>query len=178
MSDWPSAPAADSQDWTRLNTTILSGAAASVTVSGIDTDYKKFRILFYAIKDATGASYYLRINGDSGGNYSYEKLLADNTTVGGSRTSATTFIELRAGSIGASRTALSFIEIAKPSTSVAGRVTVMSSVLDAVPAITLALFGAEWNNTADSITSLAIHSASGNFAIGTRLLLGGSKDTI
>lgn len=55
--------------WTNLGTTSMS-VTGSVTISGLSS-YKYIKVLFYVSANAN-CTFYLRFNGDSGGNYAYQ----------------------------------------------------------------------------------------------------------
>lgn len=177
MSDWPGVSAAASQEWTRINTTVLASAAASITVSGIDTDYRKFRLTLYVIKDGTGGLVQYRFNGDSGTNYALEYILANSTTVSAERQTGQTQLSLaRAISFTANDVGVETIEVSKPLATTPARVTASASIISTN--IRYEANVGEWNNTADAISSITILVSAGNFAANTRVLTGGSRDTV
>ena len=57
-------------------------ASVSFATAGLEY-YRKFRLLFYLVKDGSGGSLLLRFNDDDGANYDYQRLTAITTTVSG-----------------------------------------------------------------------------------------------
>lgn len=70
--------------WELIADTTLGSAAASITFSSIPATYKHLRIEVGARSTHTGVTNIsLRFNSDTGTNYDYQYLYANNTTVGG-----------------------------------------------------------------------------------------------
>jgi len=77
-------------DFDLLETTTLASSASSVTFSGLGsyTDYKHLQIRMIARTDRStnGDAFDMRINNDSGSNYTYHFLQGDGTSVSSSGT--------------------------------------------------------------------------------------------
>lgn len=155
--------------WVRIDSTTLESAAASVSIN-VPTTYDFLRATVYVANDGSSKTVYLRLNNDTGNNFGQQYLMASNTTVSGSRSLSNNIIGLNGTSLAANEEASFQILIAKPAAGVKAQVIVLSGV-NASPA--LAAIGAEWNNTADEITSVQILSSGGNLAAGTSILLEG-----
>jgi hypothetical protein len=154
---------------------VLGSAAASITFNTGLTDYTKFRLTLYVIKDGTGGDVGLQLNGDTGSNYAYERLSADSTSLVGARATGQTSIDLDpASAIQADNLGLFTVEIAKPLTSTPARTTSSAAFMGAGPAIFFGAVVGEWNNAADLISSIAVLASAGDFAIGTRAVLEGA----
>lgn len=150
----------------------LSVAAASIVVP-VDTDYRRFRLTFFGIKDGTGERANVRLNGDTGTNYVWQELRAGATTVIGSRNASQTLIAISSGAALDANTAGAFtVEIDKPATSTPARCTSKGSWITS-GGIVWNSIAAEWNNTADLISALALLPSSGNFDTGSSFLLEG-----
>lgn len=157
--------------------TTLTGAAASVSFNPVPSDFRKFFLVGYLVKDGTADEPLLRLNNDSGANYVEEELSVTSTTVAVERKTAQTSIELTANNaIGASDVGLIMIEISKPLAGEVARVTNRTSFVDPSLFIWYAALAAEWSNTAALISRIDILAASGNFAANTTILLWGSRD--
>lgn len=81
---------------TRLAETVLGSAAGSVSIASIPATYRHLRVVVTTRGDASAnnVQLLLRLNGDSGANYSYETIQADLTTVSSGRSTAATSIDI------------------------------------------------------------------------------------
>jgi len=151
----------------------LTSAAASIVVP-VDTDYRRFRLTFFGIKDGTAGAIQLRLNNDSGSNYTRQYVQADNNVVSGARAGQDN-VGL-ANATMANGTAVITYEIEKPAAGVPGRITQSSSYMrSSADAITLEESTYNWNNTSDLISEIRIITSSANYAVGSRLVLEGAK---
>jgi hypothetical protein len=143
----------------------------------LDTDYRMFRVTFYAVKDATDGTVSLRLNADSGANYAYQDITADSTTVDGARVTGATAIVLDTdGLVDGSSAALFTVEVNKPLTTTPARTTSTASYMQATgPAINYEAVVGEWANTADLIDEITVLASAGSFAIGTRCVIEGAQ---
>ena len=74
-----------------IDSTTLTGTATSVSFTSIPTGYKKFILIGDFVDDSTDiASAVLRLNNDSGGNYSYSTLSWNGSAVAGANATAQT----------------------------------------------------------------------------------------
>lgn len=80
--------------YTPLATTTLTGTAASVTFSSISGAYTDL-VLISTFGETTGLDFYLRFNGDTGGNYSTTRMGGNGSTADGTRTTNDTGIQPR-----------------------------------------------------------------------------------
>lgn len=161
-----------------ISDTTLTSAAASISAS-VSTDYRRFRLTLYVLKDATAGEALIRFNADSGANYTWQLAYASATTAASSRVTGSAYIPATGGqfNIAASSPALCTVEVEKPLASTPAR-TVGSTSLFAdltTDAVALTEVSGEWSNTADLISSVAIVASAGNFAAGTRLLVEGAQ---
>lgn len=158
--------------FTLIEDTVLGSAAASITFNTGLTNYTKFRLTLYVIKDGSGGSIQLRFNGDSGTNYARQSLLASATLVQGARATGQTSISNQNAQT-ASAAGLHLFEISKPLTTTPARVIYPCSYIAGGSVVLDEVVG-EWNNTADAISSISVLSSSGNFAANTRCTLEGA----
>jgi len=158
--------------------TQLTGAAASVSFQTGLSGFTKFFFVFYLENDANAKDVKLRLNNDSGTNYSAQWLQASGGTVSGNRLSGT-FDHLRINrstTFAASSVMLGRMEISKPVAGEVARITMSLSFDGTSVGILYQPMAAEWSNTADLINRIDVSADSGNYAAGTRILLYGSKD--
>jgi len=159
---------------------VLAAPAASMSVS-VDTAYRMFRVTVYGI-NTTRQNMQLRLNGDTGANYAKQTVSASSTSVQGERTTGATGIfpyPEASYAIGLDEPFLFTFEISKPLTSTPARIVSSGSWMDepggTPPAVVhYASTVAEWNNTADLISSISL-TIGINFAIGTRIVIEGAE---
>lgn len=177
MSDWPIPVAAASHDMDLIATTALSGAAASITFSGIDTTYRFFEIVLWGLNDANVGGCGVQLNADNGANYAEENIYGNGGTLGSARRTGINSLNNLLGqemSIDASVVFSAHITIGKPLATGYAAGEFIASVISGA-ALWLQASGLSWANTADLISSIAIVKSSNNFAIGTRASLGGAR---
>lgn len=174
MSDWPGASASTTREMELIATTTLSGAAASITFSGINTDYRFFELVGWFLKDANLGQMGVTLNGDTGVNYNSQYIAADGATIASGRATATAMIYVNIyDNMDASSVASLTMTIGKP---VAGeRASVVQTFSYIRTSLILEMAGADWNNTADLISSIQVKSLTNNLAIGSRVSLGGAR---
>ena len=148
----------------------LIAAASSITL-GLPSMYRMFILDMYLIKDGSASDAYLRINGDTGSNYAWQRLTAQDSTINGGR-AATSYQSISNTVIAANQELASEIIITK---SVAGQEAQMliSSTIEIAAGVSLEMYSGEWGNTADLLSSLLIVTSSGNFDVGSSFTLYG-----
>jgi len=161
--------------FTLIEDQVLGSAAASITFSTGLTDYTKFRLTLYGIKDASAGRLQFRCNGDTGSNYARQTVFASGTGLASAR-ATTTSVDLNAShnNIQASTPFLCTLEVVKPLSSLPARMTTEFSWIQDAAGVAYIGATAEWNNTADLISSISILASAGDFAIGTRAVLEGA----
>lgn len=151
----------------------LAAPASSITAT-VDTTYRKFRVTLYAIKDASAAVIQMRINGDSGANYSQQSIIANSTSALAARTTQQA-VDITLNQLGASQPFMATVDIEKPLSSLPARINVATSYMNAGPDIVYEARGASWSNVADLVSEIAVFvNGSGNFAAGTRMVVEGA----
>lgn len=163
--------------WEHIDTQVLAGAAASVSFTPLSDEYRRWMLCVYAVMSVVDDAIAIRINNDSGGNYSTQELKAVSTVVSGSRDAARASILVNQN-IESALVGQAMLIISKPTAGVVGRGTLQVSQMDnaATPAITLLTYAVEWTNTADLINRLdVLTNAGNNFAAGTRVVLFGAR---
>ena len=156
--------------YTPIATTTLASAAASYTFSSIPSTYTDLVLVATARNTTATYTATIRVNGDSGSNYSSTQLYGDGTTAGSNRdTSRTSIDNIYAAS---SADAANFfnttlVHIMNYSNATTYKTMLSRSNLGIQIAASIGL----WRNTA-AITSVGIFSAS-NFATGSTFTLYG-----
>ncbi len=77
---------------TLLSTTSLTGS--SVTISSISGSYKNLRLIIKDVYTSTVADTHLRLNADTGSNYTFARIRVNGTTVAGGNSVGGTFIQV------------------------------------------------------------------------------------
>src|SRR3990167_8566715 len=142
--------------WRHLRTSVLTGDAASVSFTGLDTTYRRFLVVAYIVKDANAGEIYLRFNGDAGATYQQQHLRVNSTTLTPARNTLNQ-IQPQVDAMDAT----------------VGRVITMDGRVSTA-AITMTLTADEWTNTADLINRIDVLASSNNLAAGTRVTIFGS----
>lgn len=157
--------------WKGIEQITLGSTASSITFNTGLSGYKFFRLTAFIVNDANVKAVYVTFNGDSGSNYSQQRVEAASTTVSGARSTGTTRLSLAGGTNLAANQFASFIAlIAKPSASVKGQ-AVLQGGHNASPIVEL--LGGEWNDTSEVIDEIALSPSNNNFAAGTSVMLEG-----
>ena len=154
--------------WTEIGSTTLSAAAPSVIFSSGLSGYKFFRLTVYAGASGGALNVLLRFNAEIT-NYISQEVRATNTSVSGTRVTDAGIAITGFGMAKDNWGSYSVI-IARPSTGVKPQV-IANGGNDASPE--LGLIGAEWGNTADTISSISLVPSPNSFAAGTSILLEG-----
>ena len=154
--------------WTEIDSITLGSPAAAVTFSSGLTAYKFFRLTVYAGASGGASNVLLRFNAETT-NYTSQEVTATGTTVAGARVTDAG-IEINGLSMAQDNWGSYSVIIARPSTGVKPQV-IANGGNDASPE--LGLIGAEWDNTADTISSISLVPSANSFAAGTSILLEG-----
>jgi hypothetical protein len=171
-------------DYELISTTILGGAAASVTFSNLgdySATYKHLQIRFTARSTETASNWWsmiAKINGDTGSNYAFHRLTGDGSSVASIAGSSSALP--RFGYLLTSFSGNGFnggvMDILDPySTTKNTTLRTLSGVTGASRNF-IELNSVLWNNTA-SMNSIefSIQSGGGNYATGSRFSLYGIK---
>lgn len=75
-----------------LATQTLGSATATVTFSSISSAYTDLRLVFAGVVSSGGDAFYVRLNSDSGSNYSSTELKGNGTTASSARYSNVTYM--------------------------------------------------------------------------------------
>jgi hypothetical protein len=158
--------------YTPIATTTLASTAASYTFSSIPSTYTDLVVVVSARNTTATYTAVIRLNGDSGANYSSTQLYGDGSTAGSNRDTARGQIDnIYAASSGDAANVFSttLVHIMNYSNATTYKTVLSRSNLTVQTAASVGL----WRNTA-AITSVGIFSAS-NFAIGSTFTLYGIK---
>lgn len=154
-----------------IATTTLSSAASTITFSSIGSEYTDLRLVVSVLGDGTNYCN-LRLNNDSGTNYSHTRLKGQGTSIVSQRTSNTTSIWLMDNNAASSTIpTLTVADIFSYAGSTNKTVLVAESN-DQNGSGGVGRYVGLWRNTA-AITRVDMIMTSGNFAIGTTATLYG-----
>jgi hypothetical protein len=160
--------------WQLIYENLLTSAATSVTISGLDgnTD-KEYKLVTRIVNGYNGGcGYALWLNNDTGSNYPFQILYGSNATASAAQSTTAKIILGNSDAINKISQSDTLIyaksgyvrtSISKQARSISG--TTVSEIM---------LLGQCWNNTADNITSMVIGEESGYancLGIGTHILL-------
>lgn len=179
MTDWPPVIAAPTLEIEKVGIVTLAVPAAAISMSlPPDTTYVIFEIVAYIIKDGADGDVRVRLNNDSGSNYTSESLANVNTGftaigVGGENTSNlwVSVTPLNANSAAALHMTLTKVTAAARAVGV-GQVSFTDSSNNVLASGFLAW---EWANTTDLISRIDIIALTNSMAGGTRIVLGGGR---
>jgi len=157
--------------WQLIYENLLTSAATSVTISGLDgnTD-KEYRLVCRIVNGYAGYSNYLvRLNNDSGANYGRQIIYGVNATASAYRGTDALYMGY-ANNL--NYLVLGEILIFAKSGYVRTVLTKDSSGITGTTVTRIGLTGGSWNNTADNITSLVVLADQTNgLGIGSHILL-------
>lgn len=176
MSDWPQANTF-SEPWELLGEQSLEATAASITFTISNSNYRRFRLLLYALYGATPGTAYVQLNGDSGGNYNRQRVFGDGVTLTALRSTGVTRMELNSSVTAVANGSLfAMLELSKPDATLEAHGFSRCGFEEVTSGdIRLDLIAHEWSNVADLITSILIGTTAGEFQIGTLAVLEGSR---
>jgi hypothetical protein len=164
-----------------LQTQVLSSAEPSVTFSNLNTaygsTYQHLQIRMVTKDTSAGAASYdlIRLNGDTGSNYSWHRLQADGSSVASTAGTSTNGMNayLNAYQSAANAFSVSVFDLLDPFETTKNK-TIRVLTGGALGSFNyVALTSGNWRNTA-SVTSVTIN-ASANFVVGSRFSLYGIK---
>ena len=164
----------DNSAWDVIDSSTLASPAASVSFTGIDSKYKLFRVTAYIVNDGSAKNVLLRLNNDSGSNYSEQRLLGSSTSVVAIRNASQTSIPATYTQLAASESATIEIVIGKQLASAAAMALI--STVRGGASISKDNIAGIWANTADLISRIDLVASVGNFAAGTVVVLEGVPD--
>jgi len=159
-----------------IKSTVLAAAAASVSFT-FPPVYRAVQVEAFIKNDANcNKRCYLRINNDSGANYSHQAIEAYGSGVSAIRTTADSkiIIDTEFNGIGANaRASLSFLVTKTTAASKAQMVAISGD--DDPASIVLVLVGGQWNNTTDLMSRIDVLPSANNFAANTAITLWGYR---
>jgi len=159
-----------------ISTTTLGSSASSITFSSIAASWTDLKVVFVGIPlNSTGIYTAIRLNSDTGSNYSYTEIIGNGSAASSSRASNTNTLYLNDAGSSGSMPCMQIIDLFSYAGST-NKTLLCSSNLDANGGgLVLNLVGL-WRNTA-AITSIEIWKAAGNdFQSGTTATLYGIKN--
>jgi hypothetical protein len=161
-----------SETVTRLATSTLGGAAASIEFTSISGSYKTLLVVFQARGDNASSTVTLRVqfNGDTASNYEYE---SSEGAVDASADHMRALTNLPAASSGAGRAASGEILIpGYAETAFHQQITSSVGTAYGTNSLSTERVVGNWRNAA-AITSVKLSPSAGNFAAGTMMTLYG-----
>ena len=87
-----------------IATQTLGSAAASVTFSSISGAYTDLKLVFTGVVSSGGDAFYVRLNSDSGSNYSTTELKGNGTAASSARYSSVTYMYALGNGLSANQT--------------------------------------------------------------------------
>lgn len=153
--------------WKKVYDNKLSAAATEISATGLDLDTDgMYKIIFYGFSGATGSSVAYALNGDAtAGNYRYQRITANSTTVSTSAISSNLLIP----GLEANEEAVLDLTLTKK-TGVIPR-GLAQATYSGASAMTLRVFSVAGTDTAN-VTSFKVFSAvADGFAAGSRLII-------
>lgn len=168
-----SAPQWATGNLTKIATQTLGAAGTTLSFTSIPSGYKFFKIIFIGKKESgtSSTSLILRLNNDSGSNYTYQVISGAATTATLSQTTTTSFSLAGATTSITSSTAESTCEIEIWQNSTTRRKGIKSNCYIA-GAPGYQINNGTWNNTADEISQIDL-IASLNLDAGSSAILYG-----
>ena len=165
-----------------IETQILGSAASSITFSSLATyasTYKHLQIRYVARESSTGLNTFMRLNNDSGNNYSEHQLYSDGSGIGSTATASVNkpFIGSMASSTDPTNTFGAGIVDILDAFSTTKNKTVRTSSGNS-PGVTASRYiflrSFAWYSTA-SLTSATVYPTSADFVAGSRFSLYGIR---
>jgi len=160
--------------WQLIYENLLTSAATSVTISGLDgnTD-KEYKLIYRPVGNSANTSHMLNFNNDTGANYNYQTLSAANDTAHAYQGAGLTgmYFDIETG---VETGAVAFSEALIYAKSGCLRTALIKTAGKTLTTTVTSIYlgGWSWTNTADNITSLTISSQAANgMGIGTHILL-------
>jgi len=150
--------------WELVEEVTITEGTDSYTFSGLDGDSDEEYLLVFRIRSQVGSTniYRLRFNGDSGGNYDWQRQRTHGSAVDASSLHGSSFIEIAIQADAGCFIVFGEAHIFAKS-GYARPVRCHSQCDDSPEADTyLYYFGGHWRNTTDNITSISIESANPN----------------
>lgn len=168
-------------DWFPISGYVeLSGTAANIDIQNIPADYKHLVLVTNLRTDAvaTNVSCTMRFNSDSGNNYDYQVISANQAALTTAQTLATSSI-LTVMALGSSATANHFASVTSwiynyTNATRAKQVSLDSNSMSTTAAVVNKYLSAgQWRNTANQINRITITPPSGSFVAGSSYMLFG-----
>jgi hypothetical protein len=155
--------------WKRVGNSVLGGAASSVTFSSLagDTAVCYYLSSQFNASGGTTGSLLTTFNADSGNNYGFQQLKAENTTASAERTDPYTGMATGSAASDGNSGFFTHLIFAKKGFI---RPTITNSIytISGTTVTRIYTFGNSWKDTANEITSVKVAVGSNNFAAGSQ----------
>lgn len=158
---------------TLLSTTTLTGS--SVTISSISGSYKNLQLIVKDVYASSVGDINMRLNGDTGANYSFARIRVNGTTVAGGNAGGGTFMQIAAPST-TNSTAIerSFAVVYLPRYTDTDQQEITSTSFSYWSSLPTYYSASGNYNKSAAITSITILAEAGTFSGGTAYLYGES----
>lgn len=162
--------------WENIYETILTSTTTSVTISGLTGDTNKTYKLIMNVIPGTSSQYGLRLNNDTGSNYTYQLVFSQGASISVSRAGGDSYLWLGYAATNNVTQTTTILHAKKGDV----RTAYTETTRDVNgTTITYNMFrGSMWTNTADEITSIVIYAFSGNLGPKTYIALYREVDKI
>lgn len=154
--------------WEKVYETILTSAASSVSITGLEGDTDEQYMLDVLTVGVGFETTYLLLNGDTGSTYGHQQLVGNNTSLTANR--AVVSVGFSLGKADAGDIIPTHVLINAKSGFVRTCLTSNGREIDGTTVARLYVVGQSWNNTADELTSMTISNAE-NLGVGSSISL-------
>ena len=154
-----------------IKSSVLAAAAASVSFQ-FPSVYRAVLVEGWT-KDTVSAFFYIRVNNDTGANYTVQQIEVGSTSVTGSRLTGQTKWS-GPGVTGIAGQLQFSLFIAKTTAAAKAQMTMIASI-GLAASIGMDITGGEWGNTADLLSRVDIFPSGGNFDVNTSITLWGFR---
>lgn len=153
---------------------INPSSTGTITFSSIPSNYKHLQVRYMANGTAAGESVLMRLNGDTGNNYTRHRLVGDGASASASALAPASSFYMDNSTIGTSTTFFdsNIIDIHDYSSTTKNKTERHMVGIDRNGSGAICLASGLWMNTA-AVTSLTIFVTSGNFGTGSTFALYG-----
>lgn len=157
-----------------IGSSVLAAAAASIRFD-FPPVYRAVLVEAFIKRDANAGDVWLRLNGNTGSNYSYDYASANSGTVSAGRVTAQAQWLLNVYSTIDANSYQSFSALVTKTTAGANAQLVSVSTYNPAASMGLEITGGQWSNTADLMSRIDVLSSSNNFAANTSITLWGYR---
>lgn len=176
MSQFPALTAtpATPTGFANLGYSLLSGAAASITVSGIGATYKEFIVLAWLKPSNDTVGLRIRPNNDSGATYDHQGFYGNGASVTNTAGTAESGVIPNAGTNVDNGIGSFFrVNIYKNAAALEGMIHSLGAMQQTTPSIYTNQNATRWNDTTNLMSSIVFLAEAGDLAANTMVSLFG-----